>query len=112
MRIGLAILLLLAGVSYPIAALVWFNRRLAQQPAPDPRQVGRILSFNLLLPVSLILAGIGFLVPRLGSSLALQLGTGLAAMAALLLLVEILFARWQAGRAAKQPGRARSSDGR
>ncbi len=112
MRIAIGILLLAAGVSYPVSAVVWLNRRMARQPVPEPRLMGRILTLNLIFPVCLVLAGIGFLVPKLGDSVELQLGAGLAALVALALLIQVLIDNWRAGRAARhEPGGPGSQNG-
>ncbi len=93
MRTVLGILLVVIGVAYPMAAVFWLNQRMSRQPAMTSTQVGLALAFNGVLPVSLILAGIGLLVPRLGARTDLQVGTGLAALTAVYLLVRLLTSR-------------------
>jgi hypothetical protein len=112
MRIAIGILLLAVGVSYPIGAVFWLNRRMTRQPVPEPRLMGRILTLNLIFPVCLVLAGIGFLVPRLGDSIELQMGAGLAALVAFALLIQVLIDSWRAGRTAgREPGEPGSQNG-
>ncbi len=61
MRTCAGILLLLIGLAFPMGMLFWLNGRLSRKPAPRPREIGLLLAFNGVLPVSLILAGLGLL---------------------------------------------------
>jgi hypothetical protein len=89
----LGILLLVAGVIYPMAALVWLNQRMARQPALAPRQVGLLLALNGVLPVSLIFWGLGLIVPRLGVMLPVRMVAILASVVAVGLIGTLLMAR-------------------
>jgi hypothetical protein len=79
------ILLLVAGAAYPMVAMVWLNRRLNRQPALTPRQLGLILAFNGVLPVSLVFWGVGMAVPRLWAVLAVRMVAVISSLAALVL---------------------------
>jgi hypothetical protein len=93
MRTVFGILLLVAGVVYPMAALVWLNRRMSRPPALAPRQVGMILALNGVLPVSLIFWGLGLIVPRLGVMLPVRMVAILASIVAVGLIGALLLAR-------------------
>jgi hypothetical protein len=86
-HIVIGILLLIAGVIFPLAMLFWLNGRMSRQPALSPRQVGLILTFNGVLPVGLITLGVGLLSPRVWTSSVVRTAsfTALAASAALLI---------------------------
>ena len=86
MRAVAGILLLVAGVAYPMFIIAWLNRRLARKPGLSPRQLGRVLAFNAIFPVSLIFWGLGLMVPRLWAVLAVRMVAVMTALAALALL--------------------------
>lgn len=65
MRIVAGILLIVAGMIFPMGLMAWLNGRLNRAPLPSPRQVGLILALNGLLPVGLVLWGLGLLSARL-----------------------------------------------
>jgi hypothetical protein len=110
MRIVLGILLVVIGAAFPMAAVFWLNQRMSRRPAMTSTQVGLTLAFNGILPVSLILAGVGLLVPRLGARTDLQVGTGVAALTAIYLLVRLLRSRPVAKDDGPVAGDRRSED--
>ncbi len=72
MGIIAGILLLLLGVSFPLATLFWLNGRMRRKPALNPRQVGLTLAFNGVLPVGLITLALGLLSPRVWASVVVR----------------------------------------
>ena len=98
MPVVLGILLLLIGVAFPLALLFWLNGRLSRKPPLRPAQVGLLLAFNGVLPVGLILLGLGRLSPRLWASSVLRTAS-LAALiaAAVVLVVLVVLARRNGG---------------
>jgi len=104
MRVVVGILLLLVGVGFPMGMLVWLNSRMRRQPHPGARQVGIILALNGVLPVGLILVGLGLMSPRFGSTAGVRVALAACAVAVVVLLLGL---RWT-GRAAKRAG---DSDG-
>ncbi len=89
MRIVAGILVLLVGVSYPVAIMFWLNQRMSRPPGLLPRQVGWILAFNGVFPVTLILLGLGLIVNRLGAAFAFKVVLLFAAAASLILLAGV-----------------------
>ncbi len=79
------ILLLAAGVIFPLALLWWLSSRLGRAPAPVPRRVGMWLALNCVLPVGLVLWGLRLLSPRVAAVPALQYAASAALIAAALL---------------------------
>ncbi len=67
--------------------LFWLNGRLSRKPPPRPAQVGLLLAFNGVLPVGLILLGLGLLSPRLWVSSVLRTASLAALIAAAVLLI-------------------------
>ncbi len=59
----LGILVLTAGVILPIALAGWLAFRLNKKPPLASRRVGLILAFNGVLPVGLVLLGLGLMSP-------------------------------------------------
>lgn len=93
------ILLLVFGVIFPMAMLVWLNSRLNRRPRPTSRQIGLVLAFNGLLPVGLVLLGLGLMLPQLWAMAWLRL----AALAAWLAVGVVMIALIVSGRTG--PGR-------
>ncbi len=93
MQFVLGIVLVVAGIAFPMAALFWLNRRMPRSPALTPRQVGLILALDGVLPVSLIFGGLGLLVPRLGAMLVVRVVAILAGVVAVALLGALLLER-------------------
>lgn len=79
------ILLLAAGVIFPLALLLWLSSRLGRPPALAPRRVGMWLALNFVLPVGLVLWGLRLISPRMAASAALQYAATAALIAAALL---------------------------
>lgn len=68
MRTVVAILLLLVGVIWPLASLLWLSGRLNRQPALSPRRLGLIIAVTGVFPISLVLTAFGFLLPQFQES--------------------------------------------
>lgn len=101
MRIVGGILLLVAGVVFPMALVAWLSSRLNRQPRPAPRQIGLVLALNGLLPVGLVLLGLGLMAPQLWAMVWLRW----AALAAWLAVGVVVVALIVSGRTG--PGRGR-----
>ncbi len=80
-------LLLLAGVIFPMAMVGWLAFRMNKKPPLPPGQVGLILAFNLILPVGLVLLGLGLLSPAFGAQAWVRLAWTLSLAAAAVMLV-------------------------
>ena len=89
MRIAAGIILLVAGVSYPIGILFWLNARLRRVPPLLPRQVGLILAFNGVFPITIIGLGVGLLSSRLWAVLPFRLALLITGVVSLVLLLSI-----------------------
>ena len=76
------ILLMVAGVVFPMAILAWLSGRMSRQPALQPRQVGLLLALNGTFPVALITLGIGLLTGSLATNLFLKIVIGASAVVA------------------------------
>ncbi len=77
------ILLLVAGIAFPLGMVAWLNSRFNRQPHPAPRMIGLLLTLNALLPLGTVMLGLGLLMPQLwamtwlrGAALAAWLGAG------------------------------------
>lgn len=99
MRIVGGILLLVAGVIFPMAMVAWLSSRLNRRPRPTSRQIGLALALNGLLPVGLVLLGLGLMAPQLWALVWLRL----AALAAWLAVGAVIVALIVSGRTG--PGR-------
>lgn len=86
MRSLAGILLLVVGVVFPMAMLLWLNGRLNRKPALLPRQVTLLLALNGTLPVFLVTLGMGLLAERWSQTLAFKGVVGASALAVLVLL--------------------------
>lgn len=89
LRIIAGIVCLMAGVIFPMGMTFWLNGRMHRQPPPSPRQIGLALAFNGVLPVTLILVGLGILSTRLWATPALRIATGVAAAATVVVLLAL-----------------------
>lgn len=94
------ILILLAGIAFPMGMLVWMNGRMRRKPALQPRQVGMLLALNGILPLGLILIGLWLLSPPFGVNPAVKVAIIASGLAVLALLVGL----WWSGRAARRIG--------
>ena len=102
MRVVAGILLLVLGISYPMAMIFWLNRRLSRQPALLPRQVGKVLAFNGIFPVGVIALGLGLLLPAVGSTPVFRLVLLLIGLASLGLFISLY----------REPGVLRHGEGK
>lgn len=80
------ILLLMIGALFPMGMLVWLNARLRRAPAPRPQQVGAWLAFNFVLPVGLVLLGLGLISARIAAAPIIRTAS-LAALAASMMIL-------------------------
>ncbi len=81
------VLILMAGVIFPMAMLGWLAFRIGKQPKLPPNRVGLLLAFNGVLPVGLVLLGLGLMAPQFGAHSWVQAGWAVALGAAAVLLV-------------------------
>jgi uncharacterized membrane protein (GlpM family) len=104
MRVVVGILLLLVSLSIPMGMLVWLNSRMRRQPHPSALQIGMILALNGILPLAVLLVGLGLMSPRFGSTTGVRVAVSACTVAAVVLLLGL----WWTRRAAKRAG---DSDG-
>jgi hypothetical protein len=81
------VLVLMAGVIFPMAMVAWLASRMNRKPALPPNQMGLILAFNGILPVGLVLLGFSLMSPAFGAQTWVRLGWMLALAAAALVVV-------------------------
>ena len=89
MQIVAGILLVITGVFFPMAMLVWLGSRMRRPPPPQPRQVGMWLAFNFVLPVGMVLLGISVISPQFGANPVIRIATWAALGAAVVLLIAL-----------------------
>lgn len=89
MPIIAGILLVVVGVVFPMAMLVWLGGRMRRRPPPRPRQVGLWLAFNFVLPVGLVLLGISVISPQFGANPVIRIAMWAALGAAGVLLIAL-----------------------
>lgn len=89
----LGILALVAGVAFPMGMVVWLAMRMGRKPWPSSRLVFLVLAFNGVLPLGLILFGLGQLRPELWSNAVIRFGAYAALLAAVVLFVLLLAGR-------------------
>ena len=90
MRILAGILLLIAGIIFPMAMLFWMNSILSRRPAPQPSRVGMLLTLNGVLPVALVSTGLAMLSAQMAASPALRvaiIATWLTSVALIIILI-------------------------
>lgn len=87
MQIATGILLLIIGAIFPMGMLVWLNGRLQRLPAPRPRQVGAWLAFNFVLPVGLVLLGLGLISARIAAAPIIRTASLAALTASMIILL-------------------------
>jgi hypothetical protein len=90
MKVVAGILLLVGGFVAPLALLFWLNGRLNRKPAPRPGVVGLLLALNGVLPVALIISGLGLLSARVAASPALHIVSMAAWLAAAIVVVVLV----------------------
>lgn len=100
MRTLIGILVLLAGVAFPMGMLIWLNGRMRRLPALPPVQVGMLLALNAILPVGLVLAGLWLISPPFGAGAPFKAAILAVGLAALALMVGL----WWTGRAVRRRG--------
>jgi hypothetical protein len=88
-QIVAGIFLVIAGVFFPMAMLVWLGSRMRRQPPPRPRQVGMWLAFNFVLPVGMVLLGISLISPQFGANPVIRIAMWSALGAAVVLLIAL-----------------------
>ena len=89
------ILLLLFGVLYPIIAMLWLNRWLRGGAGRAASQVRLVLVANGVVPICLILLGLGLLMPELWGLLTYRAALGMTALASCAVMAVILRGKWR-----------------
>ena len=89
----LGILVLTAGVILPMALSGWLAFRMNKKPPLASRRVGLILALNGVLPVGLVLLGLGLMSPAFWSRTWVPAAAYVALGAAGLILLMVAFAR-------------------
>lgn len=87
MRTVVGILTMLAGVIFPMVMVGWLAVRMGRKPRPPARLIGLVLAFNGVLPVGLVLLGLGMLMPQLWTITLVRAGAYAALFAAMVILV-------------------------
>ncbi len=87
MRILAGILLLAAGVICPMAMLFRVNSLLSRKPPPAARRVGLLIALNGVLPIGLIISGLGLLSPKVWASPVPRTASVTALIVAVVLLI-------------------------
>jgi hypothetical protein len=87
----LGVLVLMAGVIFPMAMVAWLASRMNRKPGLPPDRMGLILAFNGILPVGLVLLGFSLMSPAFGAQTWVRLGwtVALAAAAAVLVVLGV-----------------------
>jgi hypothetical protein len=93
MQIVIGILLLVVGVALPMGMLLWLSARLGRKPALAPVQVGLLLAFNGVAPVSLVTLGLGLVSQRVWEAPWIRTAALASGLAAALLLIGLAIAR-------------------
>ncbi|MCX7707348.1 MAG: hypothetical protein N2204_05015 [Anaerolineae bacterium] len=91
MRVVAGILLLVIGIIFPMGMLAWLSSRFNRRPRPPAAQVGLLLALNGLLPLALVLAGLGLMTPQLWEAAWLRAAVSAAGLGALGALVALAF---------------------
>jgi hypothetical protein len=81
------VLVLMAGVIFPMAVVAWLALRMNRKPALPPDRMGLLLAFNGILPVGLVLLGFSLLSPAFGAQTWVRLGWMLALAAAAVVVI-------------------------
>ncbi len=98
------ILVLIAGVIFPMAMVVWLSMRLGRKPALRPPQVGLVLALNGVLPVALVTSGLALLMPHLWAMDTLRYAVVAAWAAVVMVLIALVVMRLAARSTAKVQG--------
>ena len=89
----LGILILTAGVTLPMALAGWLAFRLNRKPPLASQRAGLILALNGVLPVGLVLLGLGLMSPAFWDRTWVPAAAYVALGAAGLILLMLVFAR-------------------
>ena len=81
------VLILMGGVIFPLVMVGWLAFRMAKKPPLPPDQLGMILAFDFMLPVGLVLLGLGLMSPAFGALGWVRLGSLVAFGGAAVILV-------------------------
>jgi hypothetical protein len=103
------ILVIVVGVVFPMAMVLWLSVRLGRKPSMRPGQVGLVLALNGVLPIALIASAVALLSPRLAATPWMPVALSVAWVAALSIVLVLLVGRITTGRGARADGRG--SDG-
>ena len=83
------VLVLMTGVIFPMAMLGWLAIRMGKKPPLGADRTGLVLAFNGLLPVGLVLLGLGLMSPQFGQLMWVRAGWIAALVAAGLVLIAL-----------------------
>lgn len=89
MKVVAGILILVAGTVFPLGMLAWLNRLFRRKPGPQPAQVGLLLALNGVLPVGMILLGLGLMSAQLWDIRPLRWAMLAAWLATAILLIAL-----------------------
>ncbi len=104
------ILVLIAGVIFPMAMVAWLSMRLGRKPALRQPQVGLVLALNGVLPVALVTSGLALLMPHLWASGVLRYAVAVAWAAVVMVLTGLVVMRLAARRTGQVQGEQGSHD--
>ncbi len=91
MRVIAGILLLIIGIIFPMGMLAWLSSRFNRRPRPPAAQVGLLLALNGLLPLAVVLAGLGLMMPHLWEATWLRVAMSAAGLGAAGVLMALAF---------------------
>ena len=83
----LGVLLLMTGVIFPMVLVGWLAFRMSKKPSLAPQRIGLILAINFVLPVGLILLGLGLMAPTFGGHAWVQLAWMISLAAAAVMAI-------------------------
>lgn len=83
------VLVLMAGVIFPMVMAGWLALRMNKKPSVPPNEMGLLLMFNGVLPVGLVLLGFGLMSPSFGAQTWVRIGWAVALAAAAVVLVAL-----------------------
>lgn len=86
------ILLLIIGIIFPLGMLAWLSNRLNRRPRPGAGQVGLLLALNGLLPLAVVLTGLGLMMPQLWETTWLRVAVAAAGLGAAGVLIALMIA--------------------
>lgn len=91
MRVVAGILLLVIGIIFPMGMLAWLSSRFSRRPRPPAARVGLLLALNGLLPLAVVLAGLGLMMPQLWEASWLPVALAATGTGAAGVLVALIF---------------------